>query len=56
MNRFNASSTILLNNGVLIPRLGLGVWKIPDGEPVVNAVSWALQAGYRHIDTAKINS
>ncbi|MBI4054127.1 MAG: aldo/keto reductase [Candidatus Doudnabacteria bacterium] len=54
MQKLGISSTKELNNGVQIPRLGLGVWKIPDGEPVVNAVSWALQAGYRHIDTAKI--
>lgn len=45
---------IKLNNSVMIPRVGLGVWKIPDGEAVKNAVLWALRAGYRHIDTAMI--
>ncbi|OGE82642.1 MAG: glyoxal reductase [Candidatus Doudnabacteria bacterium RIFCSPHIGHO2_01_FULL_49_9] len=38
----------------IIPRIGLGVWQIPDGEIVRNAVRWALEAGYRHIDTAMI--
>ncbi len=45
---------IKLNNGTSIPQLGLGVWLIPDGEQTENSVMWALQAGYRHIDTAKI--
>ncbi|RBP99588.1 aldo/keto reductase [Bifidobacterium xylocopae] len=43
-----------LNNGVPIPQLGLGVFQTPEGEQTVNAVRWALQAGYRHIDTARI--
>jgi 2,5-diketo-D-gluconate reductase A len=33
--------------------LGLGVWQIPDGPQCVDAVRWALEAGYRHIDTAQ---
>src|SRR3990172_6790723 len=37
-----------------IPVIGFGVFRIPDGEEVVNAVKWALEAGYRHIDTAMI--
>ncbi|MGX7201128.1 glyoxal reductase [Enterococcus plantarum] len=41
-----------LANGSIIPRLGLGVWKVQDGEEAVNSVKWALQAGYRLIDTA----
>lgn len=45
---------IKLNNGLKIPQLGLGVYQIPEGEQTVNAVKWALQAGYRHIDTAAI--
>jgi diketogulonate reductase-like aldo/keto reductase len=47
------SSTITLNNKTEMPRLGLGVYKIPAGQPTYDAVTWALQAGYRHIDTAK---
>lgn len=45
---------IQLSHGGPIPRLGLGVFQIPDGEPVQRAVEWALEAGYRHIDTASI--
>lgn len=40
-----------LNNGVRIPQLGFGVWQVPADE-VVGAVSTALEAGYRSIDTA----
>jgi diketogulonate reductase-like aldo/keto reductase len=36
-----------------IPLLGLGVWQVPDGPECENAVRWALEAGYRHIDTAQ---
>lgn len=46
------SSTKILNNGVAMPYVGLGVWMAKD-EETVQAVKWALEAGYRHIDTAK---
>ena len=36
-----------------IPPLGLGTWQMPDGPACVNAVRWALELGYRHIDTAQ---
>ncbi len=42
-----------LSDGNSIPLLGLGVWQVPDGTPTVNAVRWALELGYRHIDTAQ---
>jgi 2,5-diketo-D-gluconate reductase A len=42
-----------LADGNEIPRLGLGVWQVPDGPECVNAVRWALELGYRHIDTAQ---
>ncbi|MFP4345698.1 MAG: aldo/keto reductase [Anaerolineales bacterium] len=45
-------STTTLNNGVEMPMLGLGTWQIRDGKPVRRAIEWALEAGYRHIDTA----
>ncbi|MFN2166011.1 MAG: aldo/keto reductase, partial [Anaerolineae bacterium] len=48
------AATARLNNGVEIPRLGLGVFRTEDGHAVRNAVAWALDAGYRHIDTARI--
>jgi diketogulonate reductase-like aldo/keto reductase len=42
-----------LTDGNRIPTLGLGVWQVPDGPECENAVRWALEAGYRHIDTAQ---
>ena len=47
-------STTTLQNGITMPWFGLGVFKTPEGAPVEKAVSWALQAGYRSIDTAAI--
>jgi len=41
-----------LGNGVLMPVLGLGVWQMSRGTETEQAVEWALEAGYRHIDTA----
>jgi methylglyoxal/glyoxal reductase len=46
------ADNITLNNGISIPRLGLGVYQSGRGRATENAVSWALDAGYRHIDTA----
>jgi len=43
-----------LNNGVKIPWLGFGVFEVPEGDEVIQSVLWALEAGYRSIDTAKI--
>ena len=48
-----AERVATLADGHQIPRLGLGVWQVPDGPECVNAVRWALDAGYRHIDTAQ---
>jgi len=45
---------IELSNGTSIPQFGFGVWQAKDGEETVQAVLWALEAGYRHIDTAVI--
>jgi diketogulonate reductase-like aldo/keto reductase len=42
-----------LADGNEIPVLGLGVWQVPNGPVCVNAVRWALELGYRHIDTAQ---
>ena len=47
------SETKTLSDDNVIPVLGLGVWQVPDGPECENAVSWALEAGYRHIDTAQ---
>jgi 2,5-diketo-D-gluconate reductase A len=43
----------ILADGNQMPMLGLGVWQVPNGEECVNAVRWALDEGYRHIDTAQ---
>lgn len=43
-----------LSNGVQIPKIGFGTWQIPEGELAVQSVAYALEAGYRHIDTAQI--
>lgn len=51
MAEMSLSSTIPMNNGVDIPVLGLGVFKVPDRE-AYGVVSKALEIGYRHIDTA----
>lgn len=51
---FTLNSTAKLNNGILIPRLGLGVYQIPPGKSTVKAVKYALKIGYKHFDTAMI--
>ena len=43
-----------LRNGIEMPVMGLGVFKIPDGQDVEDAVVEAINAGYRGIDTAAI--
>ncbi|MCL2233770.1 MAG: aldo/keto reductase [Treponema sp.] len=48
------SSRVKLNNGVEVPYLGLGMFESKDGEEAYNAAKWALETGYRHIDTAMI--
>jgi 2,5-diketo-D-gluconate reductase A len=42
---------LTLNNGVRIPQLGFGVFQVPP-EETQRIVEDALEAGYRHIDTA----
>jgi diketogulonate reductase-like aldo/keto reductase len=43
----------VLADGSTIPTLGLGVWQVPNGPECENAVRWALELGYRHLDTAQ---
>ena len=42
----------ILNNGLKMPWLGFGVFKVSDGQEVEQAVGYALEVGYRSIDTA----
>ncbi|KRK80081.1 aldo/keto reductase [Companilactobacillus nodensis] len=44
--------TYTLSNGVEIPIVGFGTWQTPDGEVAKQSVKAAIDAGYRHIDTA----
>lgn len=46
--------TYTMNNGLTIPAVGFGTYQSKDGEEVYNAVRTALDAGYRHIDTATL--
>jgi len=48
------TDSAVLHNGVGIPWLGLGVLYMDEDGTVENAGRWALEAGYRHIDTASI--
>jgi diketogulonate reductase-like aldo/keto reductase len=41
-------------DGVAMPLLGLGVWQLAEGPETQDAVGWALEAGYRHVDTASL--
>lgn len=51
MNR--QTDTYKLSNGVGIPCIGFGTWQTPDGDVAVRSVAAAIEAGYRHIDTAQ---
>eukprot|EP00927_Polykrikos_kofoidii_P071030 TRINITY_DN6736_c0_g2_i2.p1 TRINITY_DN6736_c0_g2~~TRINITY_DN6736_c0_g2_i2.p1 ORF type:complete len:676 (+),score=133.41 TRINITY_DN6736_c0_g2_i2:76-2028(+) len=46
------ATTILGNTDVRMPLVGFGTWQL-EGDVCQQAVKWALQAGYRHIDTAQ---
>jgi methylglyoxal/glyoxal reductase len=54
MVNLTMTSTAKLNNGTAIPRFGLGTFLSEVGEATKNSVLWALEEGYRHIDTARI--
>lgn len=51
---FFKMNTYTLNNGIQIPTIGFGTWRIEEGTPAYEAVSEALKAGYVHIDTAAV--
>lgn len=43
---------VVTADGVAVPRMGFGTFQLPDGGPAYEAVRTALEAGYRHLDTA----
>jgi 2,5-diketo-D-gluconate reductase A len=45
--------TLALADENRMPLLGLGVWRVRNGRECVKAVRWALELGYRHVDTAQ---
>jgi diketogulonate reductase-like aldo/keto reductase len=53
MTANSSQLTRTLSNGAEIPVLGLGVWQVEDGPECERAVAWALEKGYRLIDTAQ---
>jgi diketogulonate reductase-like aldo/keto reductase len=50
----NLQSTKTLANGIEMPRVGLGVYKMTDRDETLQAISTALDIGYRAIDTASL--
>ncbi len=46
------ADSYVLSNGVRVPCIGFGTWQTPSGDVARDSVVSALQAGYRHIDTA----
>jgi diketogulonate reductase-like aldo/keto reductase len=52
--KLSLDTTIVLDNGVEIPQLGLGTWQSKPGKEAYQAVLYGLEIGYRHIDTAAI--
>lgn len=52
MNKLNLNSKVKLNNGIEIPLFGLGTYLIDNGQAAVDSMLYALEIGYRHLDTA----
>ncbi|MDR9855841.1 aldo/keto reductase [Paenibacillus sp. VCA1] len=50
----NLQSTVTLNSGHSMPWFGLGVYKVQEGQEVVDSVKTAIASGYRSIDTAAL--
>lgn len=50
----NSKNTVTLNNGIEMPKLGLGVFRVEDSSELINAVKVAIKNGYRSIDGAAI--
>lgn len=50
----NLLDSAVLNNGIKMPWVGFGTFKVENGQRTIDSVKEALKAGYRHIDTAAI--
>jgi diketogulonate reductase-like aldo/keto reductase len=48
----NIQDSYVLSNGVKIPCVGFGTWRLPECESTVDIIKTAVDCGYRHIDTA----
>ena len=48
------NGTVTLNNNTKMPYFGLGVFQVNEGNEVFDAVTFAVENGYRHIDTASL--
>lgn len=44
--------SFVLSNGIKIPCVGFGTWKLPEADTTVDIIKTAIDCGYRHIDTA----
>lgn len=53
-DKTHATLHVELNTGARMPGVGFGTWRVTPDSAAITAVSAALEAGYRHIDTAKI--
>jgi len=54
MNITDVQGVVILQNGVEMPYFGLGVYQAPEGPESVKVFEFALESGYRHIDTATL--
>jgi len=54
MSENNIRAAVKMSNGVGIPALGLGVWRVENEQELLTSCKAALDAGYRHVDTAAI--
>ncbi|HKI47167.1 MAG TPA: aldo/keto reductase [Balneolales bacterium] len=51
---FDLQDTVTIRGNIEMPWMGFGTYKIKDGSEVVDSVKWAIEAGYRSIDTAAL--
>jgi diketogulonate reductase-like aldo/keto reductase len=47
------TNTCVLNNGVVMPIIGLGTYRMENEQQAIESIKYALEIGYRHIDSAE---